>query len=43
VNTRTGERKEVERVKRAENMSFDQSGRLRVMVQLDDKDLPHSF
>lgn len=43
VNTNTGDRKEVERVKRADVMSFDQSGRLRVLVTLDDNDVPHVF
>jgi dipeptidyl aminopeptidase/acylaminoacyl peptidase len=43
VNALTGDRKEIERVDHAESMSFDQSGRLRVTVTLDDQDLPHVF
>lgn len=43
VNTHTGERKEVERVRRALSMNFDQSGRLRVLVTLDDDDVPQVF
>lgn len=43
VNTNTGDRKEVERVKRANNLSFDQTGKLRVMVTLDGNDVPHVF
>ena len=43
VDTNTGERKEVERVKRAHDMAFDQSGRLRVLVTLDDEDVPQVF
>lgn len=43
VDTNSGERKEVERVKRAESMNFDQSGKLRVLVTLDDNDVPRSF
>jgi dipeptidyl aminopeptidase/acylaminoacyl peptidase len=43
VDTHTGERKEVERVKRAAGMAFDRSGRLRVLVTLDDEDRPQMF
>jgi dipeptidyl aminopeptidase/acylaminoacyl peptidase len=43
VNTETGDRKEIERVKRAVDMNFDQSGKLRVLVTLDEKDLPQVF
>lgn len=40
VNTHTGARQEVERVKRESGWAFDQSGRLRVLVTLDGSDLP---
>lgn len=40
VDTNSGERREVERVKRAESMNFDQSGKLRVLVTLDGNDVP---
>ena len=43
VNTNTGDRSEVDRVKRGINLSFDESGKLRVAVTLDDNDLPHVF
>ena len=40
VDTHTGARTEVERVKRKDGWAFDQSGRLRVLVTLDATDLP---
>jgi dipeptidyl aminopeptidase/acylaminoacyl peptidase len=43
VDTHTGERKEIERVKRAAGMDFDSSGRLRVLVTLDEEDTPQVF
>jgi len=43
VDTHSGERKEIERVKRAAGMDFDISGRLRVLVTLDDEDVPQVF
>ena len=41
VNANTGDRKEVERIDRANGLYFDQKGRLRVAVTLDDRDIPH--
>lgn len=40
VDTRTGNRKEVERVKDSATLVFDQSGRARIMVASDDNDEP---
>lgn len=40
VNTHTGARQEVERVKRAAGAIFDQTGELRVLVSLDRHDVP---
>jgi dipeptidyl aminopeptidase/acylaminoacyl peptidase len=42
VNTLTGERKEVERIKRrSDGLDFDRSGALRLVVTLDQQDVPH--
>ena len=43
VDTNSGERREIERVKRADSMDFDQSGKLRVLVTLDAQDHPVNF
>lgn len=43
VDTHTGARREVERVKRADAWAFDHTGRLRVLVTLNADDLPEVF
>lgn len=43
VNSHTGERREVERVRRATDWAFDQSGKLRILVTLDKQDVPEVY